>query len=162
MIALEILKSAEAAGVKIALDGTDLKVTAKQKPPAPILDGLRKHKAEIVSLLTHGQDDWSPEDYQAFYDERAGIAEYDGRQTRGQAEAAAYEFCVTEWLNRHPEPSQPDCCAWCAKPGTECSIVPFLAGNGGHTWLHPECWEDWHQDRRSKAQQALGHLGIKV
>ena len=32
----------------------------------------------------------------------------------------------------------------------------------GHTWLHPECWNDWHENRRRRAQQALEYHGIKA
>ena len=38
-------------------------------------------------------------DWQAFYDERAGIAEFDGKVSRLKAEGLAYECCVVEWLN---------------------------------------------------------------
>ena len=160
MRAIEALRLAHEKGIRLDVDGTDLIVEADHKLTPQVVEALRQNKAGIISLLAPNNSEWSPEDLQAFYDERAGIAEHDGRQTREQAEATAYECCVTEWLNRHPETSQPDCCAWCAKPGTECSIVPFLAGDGGHTWLHPECWEVWHRDRREKAQRALAAMGL--
>jgi hypothetical protein len=154
------MKEAEAAGVSVALDGTNLRVSAKRKPPAPILDDLRKHKAEIITLLAHGSDSWSPEDWRTFYDERAAIAQYDGCQTREQAERAGFKYCIVEWLDRHPQSSDPGRCAWCGQPDTGHAVVPFGTENQGHTWLHPSCWEVWHRDRREKAQRALAAMGL--
>ena len=160
MIALDILKSAQAAGISVALDGTDPLVSAKGKPPKPILEGLREYKAQIVTVLARGSDSWSREDWQAFFDERAAIVEFDGQQPREQAEATAYECCIVEWLRRHPKPSNPDSCAWCGKPDNGHSVVPFGTEDHDHTWLHPDCWQEWHRDRREKAQRALAALGL--
>jgi hypothetical protein len=162
MKAAETICMAKASGIRLGVEGTDLVLDADLEPPTDVVDAIKYHKAGIIELLSPSVERWNAEDWQAFYDERAGIAEHDGRQTREQAESTAFECCVVEWLNRHPEPSQPDCCAWCSKLGTECSIVPFLAGDAGHTWLHPECWEDWYQARQREAVAALDRLGIKA
>jgi hypothetical protein len=158
----DLLASADASGITIRLDGSDLRLSAISKPDDEVLAMLRAHKAEIVSHLQQESCGLDAEDWLAFFDERAGIAEYDGQQTRKQAEATAGECCVIEWLNRHPEPSDPDRCAGCNKPGSQCLVVPFLAGDGSHTWLHPECWEAWHQARRREAVAALDRLGINA
>jgi hypothetical protein len=106
-------------------------------------------------------DYWDAEDWQAFFDERAGIAEYDGCVSRDEAEARSFEWCVNEWLERNPEPSQPDRCAWCDQPDLGgASVVPFGTQKHGHTWLHSECWEAWFSDRRERAEEALRALGI--
>lgn len=72
-----------------------------------------RHRIEKVSLARGPKraDAWSQEDWQAFFNERAGIAEYEGGQDRRTAEASAMECCIVEWLNRHPEPSGSDRCA---------------------------------------------------
>jgi hypothetical protein len=44
---------------------------------------------------------WSAEGWQVFFDERAGIAEFDSGLPRPQAEAQALACCVTEWLNHN-------------------------------------------------------------
>jgi len=36
---------------------------------------LSRHKSGIVALLRPGRDGWSAEDWQVFFDERAGIAD---------------------------------------------------------------------------------------
>jgi hypothetical protein len=102
MSGVEALKAARAAGVELAVDGDALVLSAASPPPAAMLDALSRHKAEIMALLLPGGDDWSGEDWLAFFDERAGIAEFDGGLSRDVAESQAFECCVVEWLNRNP------------------------------------------------------------
>lgn len=45
-------------------------------------------------------DDWSAEDWQVFFDERAGIAEFDGGLSRPEAEAQASACCMEEQMAR--------------------------------------------------------------
>ena len=111
--AAEALKAARAAGIELVLDGDDLALSAASAPPAAVLDALSRHKAEIVALLRPGRDGWSAEDWQAYFDERAGIAEFDGGLSRAEAEARAFECCVVEWLNRNPARSPPGRCLGC-------------------------------------------------
>ena len=102
MSAIKALNAARAAGVALALDGDVLVLCAASEPPAAVLDAVSRHKAEIVALLRPGRDGWSAEDWQAYFDERAGIFEFDGGLPRAEAEARAFECCVVEWLNRNP------------------------------------------------------------
>lgn len=106
---------------------------------------------------------WGAEDWRVFFDERAGIAEFDGGQTREEAEAIAFQSCVIKWLNRHPVRSDPDRCAACGKPDREGhAVVPFGSESHGHAWLHPECWKDWHRERQEQARRALAGMGLVV
>src|SRR5262245_49665876 len=105
MSVLDALRAAWAAGVTVGVDGDDLVLQAPAPPLPPVLEGLSRHKRAIVALLRLSDDGWAAEDWQVFFDERAGIAEFDGRLPREEAEARAFESCVVEWMNRHPEPS---------------------------------------------------------
>ena len=79
--------------------------------------------------------------------------------SRSEAEAQALECCIVEWLDRHPEPSNPGRCAWCGGAEiTGSKVVPY--GTRHHTWLHPNCWTPWYQKRRRQAEAALKALGI--
>ena len=93
------LDAARAAGLSIVTDGDDLVLQASVSPPVAILDLLSIHKPEIVTLLRPGNDGWSGEDWREFFEERAGIAEFDGGLPRDQAEARAFSCCVGEWLS---------------------------------------------------------------
>lgn len=161
MNAAEALCLAREHGVHVGVAGTDLILDANQEPESHVLEALRRHKAGIVTLLA--ADGWTAEDWRVFYDERAGILEFDGELSRPEAEARTFECCLVEWLNRHPQPSDPGRCAWCGQSEEEsdCVIVPpFGTKNHGHTWLHHYCWQDWSGQRRAEAEQALTTLGI--
>jgi hypothetical protein len=107
MSAANALKAALAAGVAVRLDGDDLVLEAAAEPPAAILELLSRYKPAVVALLRPGQDGWSAEDWRVVFDERAGIAEFDGGLSRAAAEASAFTDCVAEWLNRNPMRSPP-------------------------------------------------------
>lgn len=110
MSAFQALKAARDAGVRIFLDGDALALDADTAPPATVLDLLSRHKAGVVALLRAGNDGWSGEDWRGLFDERAGIAEFDGGLPRESAEARAFACCVAEWLNRNPVRSSPGRC----------------------------------------------------
>jgi hypothetical protein len=148
MSAAAVLRAARAASVELAVDGNDLLLDAATVPPASVVDALRRHKAEVVAMLRPGCDGWSAEDWRLFFEERAAIAEFEGRLSRTEAEAQALACCIVEWLNRNATPSAPGRCVWCDQaPGT-------------HIWLHAECWPSWQDTRRSQAREALARMGI--
>ena len=161
MSAAEALKAARAAGIKLAVDGDDLVLEASASPPPAVIDRLTGHKTEIVAMLRPRRDGWSADDWQAFFDERAGITEFDGGLSRAEAEAQAFACCIVEWLNQHPAPSAPGRCAWCGNAESRSAVVlPFGTEPGTHTWLHAECWSNWHRARKTNAIAALGTMGI--
>ena len=82
-------KSAGATGIELRFDGDDFALSAAAAPHAAVLDALFQHKIGIVALLRPGRDGWSAEDWQAYFDERAGVAEFAGGLSRAEAEAHA-------------------------------------------------------------------------
>jgi len=162
MSAGEALLAAHAAGVEVVADGDNLLLDADAPPSEVILDALRRHKSEIVTLLRPKPDDWMKDDWQAFFGERAGVAEFDGGLSRTDAEAQAFMCCVLEWLNHNPEPFNTDHCAWCGRP-TESSggVDVFGPDRSPHMSLHPECWDQWHRNRLRRAERALENLGLR-
>jgi len=154
--AVEALTAARAAGVELALDGDDLALSAASAPSAAVLDALSRHKAEIVALLRPGCDGRSAEDWQAYFDERAGIFEFDGGLPRAEAEARAFECCVVEWLNRNPAYSPAGSCLGCGdREHAHDPLLPYGAEPAGHVWLHSRCWPSWYEARKAKAVAAL-------
>jgi hypothetical protein len=164
MSVAEALRQARAAGIQVGVDGDNLVLEALAPPPAEVLDLLVLHKADILTLLRPGNDGWSGEDWHEYFDERAGIAEFDGGLPRDQAEAQAFFSCVSEWLHRNPARSQSGRCDHCGQSNG--MVVPYLTGSSmkdpGHTWLHQECSLAWHQAHRARAVSALVALGISV
>jgi hypothetical protein len=51
MSALDTLRDAARHGVQITLDGDDLELAAPVAPPEAVLAAIKRHKAEIVTLL---------------------------------------------------------------------------------------------------------------
>jgi hypothetical protein len=161
MSAVEALKAARAAGVELALDGDDLALKAASAPPAAVLDALSRHKAQIVALLRPAEDGWSAEDWQVFFEERAGIVEFDGGLLRAEAEAQAFACCVVEWLNRNPERSPAGRCLGCGdREHAHDPLLPYGVETAGHAWLHSRCWPAWYEARKAKAASALAAMGI--
>jgi hypothetical protein len=160
--AVAALNAARAAGVELALDGDSLVLNAASAPPASVLDALSRHKTEIVARLRPGSDGWSAEDWQTFFDERAGIAEFDGGLPQKEAQARAFDCCVVEWLNRNLVWSPPGRCLGCGQ--TEHwhdRLLPFGTDASGHAWLHSRCWPAWQARRKAEAAKGLAKLGIK-
>jgi len=155
------LKAARAAGVELALDGDDLALKAASAPPAPVLDALSRHKAEIMALLRPAEDGWSAEDWQVFFEERAGIVQLDGGLPRAESEAQAFARCLVEWLNRNPERSPAGrCLVCCDREHAHDPLLPYGTEPNGLVWLHSRCWPVWRAKRKVKAVGALKAMGI--
>jgi hypothetical protein len=158
----EIIKQATEDGVVLALSPSG-SISAKgvQSAIDRWLPAIRQSKAAIILLLRPGANGWSAEDWQVFFDERAGIAEFDGGLTRPQAEASAYSSCVAEWLNRNPAYSPAGRCFGCG--GGEHPpdpLLPFGTGSDGRVWLHSRCQPALYAGRKAEAIAALGVMGI--
>jgi hypothetical protein len=159
--AAEAIKAAQVAGIGLGIDGDALMLEAVTAPPPAVLGLLARHKAGIVALLRESEHGWSGEDWIAYFDERAGIAEFDGGLARNQAEACAFACCVVEWLNRNPVRSPPGRCLGCG--GSEHAhdnLLPFGTEQTSHAWLHSRCWPAWHAARKAEAIAALAAMGI--
>jgi hypothetical protein len=163
MSALQALSAARSAGVRIRLDGDGLELSAEQEPPEKLLDLLHRHKSELLRLLHPSLEGWSAEDWQAFFDERAAILEFDGGLPCREAEARAFDCCVAEWLNRNTTPSAPGRCLGCG--GGERAgdpLLPFGTDTSGHAWLHRACWPGWYLAREAEAVAALSSMGVRA
>jgi hypothetical protein len=163
MSARQALKAARAAGICVRMDGDALDLVAAAPPPPSVLELLSHFKADILRLLSPSLDAWSAEDWQAFFDERAAISEFDGGLPRPEAEARAFACCVAEWLNRNTTPSAPGRCLSCG--GGERAgdpLLPFGTDTSGHAWLHRACWPAWYRAREAEAVAALSSMGVRA
>lgn len=162
MSAAEAWRVARDAGIDLHVDGVDLVLEASASPPAAVLDLLTRHKADLIVLLRTGDDGWSAEDWRALFEERAGIAEFDGGLPRPEAEARASECCVVEWLDRNFERSPPGRCLACGGGDRAYdALLPHGIEPTGHVWLHSRCWPAWHAGRKAEAAAALAATGIQ-
>jgi hypothetical protein len=162
MSATEALKAARAAGIQLGLDGEDLTLEAAVVPPVAVLDLLSRNKAAVMALLRTSINCWSAEEWQAFYNERAAIAEFDGGLPAREAEALAFDCCIREWLNRNPVRSLPGRCHGCGESEYAGDLLlPFGTEVTGHSLLHSRCWPSWYTSRKNAAMTALTAMGIR-
>jgi hypothetical protein len=163
MSVAETIRMAEASGIRLGVEGADLILDADLEPPVDVVNAICRHKAEIIELLALSGDRWTADDWQALYDERAAIAEYERGASREVAEATAFEVCVVRWLDSHP-PSQDDldCCVHCGEQMDELDAISYLTGDGGDVWMHGQCHPAWTERRRKQAVEALAGLGLSL
>jgi hypothetical protein len=157
----EALKAARAAGIQLGIEGDDLVLEAPAAPPPSVLDLLARHKAGVVALLRPANDGWSAEDWLAFFEKRATIAELDCGLPRAEAVARALDYCAARWLTRNPVCSSPGCCLGCG--GSEQvydTLLPFGTDATGCAWLHSRCWSAWYERRKAEAFAARSWMGI--
>lgn len=104
---------------------------------------------------------WTASDWQYYFDERAGIYEFDGQLECDQAEKEAFKACVVRWLNIHPLQAHIDTCIHCHAPchNSEGSTITVLNGDG-YTNIHKECLDEWNITRVKQAISALNQLGV--
>jgi len=158
MSATEALRYAENAGVRVRVDGEHLELAAFSEPPAFVVELLCRHKTHVIALLLSSDHGWSHEDWRAYFDERAGIAEYDGKLSRGKAEALAFGCCVLKWLEltfRCPEPRH---CKCVGNPPSDLSFGPEVTG-----WISPtsRCRRVWQTEAWCAAFDFLEKNGIE-
>jgi len=72
-------------GVEIEVDSGQLRLKATAEPPPSVVEVVKRHKAEIVTLISAEHEALIAEDWQAFYGERAAICEHDGEVSREAA-----------------------------------------------------------------------------
>src|SRR5829696_10412393 len=51
------------------------------------------------------RDSWTAAEWQAYFDERAAMREYEGGLSRPEAERLAFDDTVQHWLSTHPAPA---------------------------------------------------------
>lgn len=110
-----------------------------------------------ATVATPLQKPWGPEDWRAFFHERAAIREYDGRTPRLEAERLALEELIEHWRALNPMPaSAPEIgCIQCKTGMGGADLLPHVAARKGHTWIHQHCWRAFDQARRQEARAAL-------
>ncbi len=158
-----LIERLEAAGCHASVADGRLKLSG-QRPPNDLLSETRNAGPNLVRFLRQRRcisSKWDADGWRTFFDERAGIAEFDHHLSRAEAEALAYESCIVVWLNRNP-PSEngPECCIQCNKPMEETEALPFLTGDGGHIWMHDHCHAAWMRRRQAEAAGALRRMGV--
>lgn len=165
MTAADIIAKVRAAGVEIHVEGDDLVLEAVEPtapPAAGLLERLKAYKPQILAALRPSADGWTGEDWRVFFDERAGIGEYDCGMSRPEAEGRSYISCEDEWMYRNPVVmGDAERCQWClCEERPHDQFVPLGIASAGRAWVHRGCSPAWAAGRRAEAARALAALGI--
>lgn len=101
---------------------------------------------------------WTRDDWVAFWEERAGIREFESGVARKEAEAGAVEDCIAQWLAVTPlSVHDRGNCISCGEPAQPIEALPIIiAGETG--LLHPACAIAFSAQRRMEAQSSLGQF----
>jgi len=103
MSAADLLARLDAMGVELEARADRLRYRPREKVTADLADRMKNHKAELLALLatrkTAGRllevaATW-PADWREQWEERAGIAEYDGNMPRPLAEDWAFHLLLS-------------------------------------------------------------------
>jgi hypothetical protein len=89
----------DAAGTNLGLVDNSVATPSRS---AEVPDLLERHTVDVVDLPPGQTRRWTFKGWHGYFDERAGIAEYDWGLARGEAEAQAFDDCVAEWLDQRP------------------------------------------------------------
>lgn len=98
MTAAEIVDQVCTSGAKITVAGDYLELTAPRPLPDELLGRVAAHKPEIMKILR--RQDTEAEDLREYFEERAGILEYDGGLPRAKAEREAAKITATYARNQ--------------------------------------------------------------
>ena len=163
MSAAEALKAARAAGIELD--------TRRRRSGAGGGLGSRRPLCSTCCRATRprswrccgpADDGWSAEDWQAFFDERAGIAEFDGGLSRLDAEMYRLRGLRRSvgWRLHPPVGGEHGYCLRCGSSVSDQDkssvVVTCVGGTTGR--LHASCASDWKNRRRWEARTALRWL----
>ena len=122
---------------------------------------LSDEQAEAVIAAELSRPQWSVRDWLAYFEERAGIARFDGGLARFDAECAAYVQCVQRFLVRHPPGYRPDLkCLNFGDMVIRAESTPIVCPDNLQRWVHKACAETYRLQRVADAILCLERLGI--
>jgi hypothetical protein len=147
-------------GAQLILDGPAAHLTDT------VVAQVRAFKEELLRLLDpdNNHSSWDVESWQAYFDERAGVREYDGRHERTEAERLALEDTITHWLrfNLLLTPDPRHACIHCNRVGQPGNPLVAAPAGCGHAWVHEWCWTSWSNARQHEAYEVLRRMGLKT
>ena len=191
MIADRLIEDVRAAGYSIEIEGGDLVIEADSDPPAELVASLRRHKAEVIALLSPCQLEPRPEvfvqgaplvdsgplpaivgcpggafladgaDWRDLYEERCAIREFDGGHSRAEAECLAWSEMENRWHIEHGERVPPDICAGCRRPIGSAAALDLIDGCRVHLTDDNACLIRHGERWRAMAAQGLIVLGLR-
>src|SRR6516164_8072913 len=106
-----LLSGVKREGAAFRLEGRRLRLVPSpgRALPRGLVERAKAMRAELLAELSSSPD--TPEDWRAWFDERAGILEFDADLPRANAEARAYEAVLVHWLDHNSAHFPTNMCA---------------------------------------------------
>jgi hypothetical protein len=79
---------------------------------------------------------------------------------QAEAERAAFDIVLVEFLNATHPNTDPNRCAACGRPETPGGVLLPIGVGARHAWLHDCCWAEWRDGRRAEAIALLAGMEI--
>jgi hypothetical protein len=99
--------------------------------------------------------------WRRMFEDRTIVVQRVRNLPQAEAERAAFDIVLVEFLNRNHADTPSDRCAWCGRSETtDDMLLPF--GVNRHAWLHDYCWASWRARRRAEAIHQLAARGIEA
>jgi hypothetical protein len=153
----EVLSLAASHGVRVTLAVGDLHLEAHHEPPVEVVDALRNRKEAVVAELRKIAA--ADESHLLFENHVANTMRVRGLPPP-EADRAAFQMVLVEFLNAAHPNTPSDRCAWCGRPETPDATLLPIGWCARHTWLHSGCWAPWREARRKAAIETLAGMGI--
>jgi hypothetical protein len=163
-----LLKEAESVGLAVTVAGDGLRLKASAPPPQELLDRLKQSKPEIIDWLVQNEQPamaassnasnthvglvrGTPEGWRKLYHRTADEIAIRCGLTLAQALPRAFERMISEWYERHTEPT-PDVCAGCGEPiGEDRAFHVFTTNDAVHLTDDLGCWIRFGRAWRARA-----------
>jgi hypothetical protein len=169
---LNLLREARAAGLTVTVQGDKLVIRGPRRAE-PVALRLLKHKPAVMAALVRApaqprqaapepeRAGWDAADWQAYFDERAAIREFDGQRPRVEAERLAWGELLVEWHKAHGAPPPSSRCAGCGKPIGGSPAMTLADAARVHDVASYECLLKYGRRWRAAAAKALTSMGLE-
>jgi hypothetical protein len=149
MDGMSLLRRAKEVGLRVHADGGKLVVNGPRRLESVARELLR-NKSVVMEALAF--------EWRRFYDERA---QYDGYNSRQEAESLAWGETVSKWHMTHGERTPRDRCAGCLKPiGDGEEALDHADGTRTHLADGFDCVIAYGDRWRGAAEKALVAMGL--
>ena len=162
MSAADVMRLAADLGIEISEVGKGrLRIAGKARPPPAVLSIIAEHKPGLLMLLQPGRRGWQPDDWRAYYDERAGANDLLYGLSPDQAATRAFACCVAAWIDDHNLGSASGLCAQCGgADAANDALQAYGVAADRITHVHRRCWPEWYRKLKQDAAAALIAMGV--
>jgi hypothetical protein len=153
MTGAEAIALARRRGVTLGVFLGNLRVYSESEPDESLVRLLRDNKQEVMDAILASETE-SDRRRRVLAEKIETVMTIRGLP-RPDAERAAFDIVLVEFLNAtHPD-TDPNLCARCGGPETPDATLLPIGWSDRHAWLHSGCLDPWRAQRRLKVEDDL-------